>query len=99
MKYRDFVLKVIRIRRRLILNQHSKLNTVQCFNLMRAMKIWLEAYPHATEEQLARFFLRHSIDILYIIPGQGCTAHDKLITQFNKLYEEASNTTRVEARA
>ena len=89
MKHRDFVLKTIRIRRRIMDQGHSKINPMQCYSRMKSMEDWLKFYPQATEEQLQKFFVRNSINILYILPGRRCVAHEKLINQFTELYEMA----------
>lgn len=94
MKHRQFILKVIRIRKRLILNGHSRANAMQCFTRMRKMENWLSFFPNASEENMRKFFLRHTIDILYLIPGERCTAHEKLLKEFNELYATAKEKNR-----
>lgn len=91
MTHRDFILKAIRIRKRLMDQGYSKLNPQGCHLRMNKLKGWLDFYPNATDEQVAKFFAFRADYILYILPGERCTAHKKLLTQFTDLYEKGNN--------
>ena len=91
MTHRDFILKAIRIRKRLMHDGYSKLNRQACNVKMHKMKAWLDFYPNATEEQVSKFFFFHAENIRYILPGESCTAHNKLINQYTQLYDQAND--------
>lgn len=85
MKHRDFILKVIRIRRRLIQSGDSKLNLAFCTRAMNDIERWIKFYPKATEKQLRNYFIYHSTTIGYLMPGANCKAHAKLSNQYAEL--------------
>jgi len=42
---------------------------MECFLAIRALKPWMDAYPHATDDQVAAHLRRHKYAVMALLPG------------------------------
>ncbi len=49
----------------------------------------LKFWPYSSNETMARFINNKSLQIMYLIPGSNCRAHDSLSKEFNSLYHKS----------
>ncbi|MGQ1890623.1 hypothetical protein ACT29H_09295 [Thermophagus sp. OGC60D27] len=86
---RLFVKRIIRIRKRLILNDESKLDHSMAIRIIAILEKYLDYYPFNTRQSMSKFVLRHASDIMYLIPGKTSKSHKRLMQSFNEIYSEA----------
>jgi ribosomal 50S subunit-associated protein YjgA (DUF615 family) len=85
MTSREFINKIIRMRSRLIKDGKGHRNSAAIISAIKKLKIWLEAYPKASEHQVRNFLRSHSEEVFFILPGKGSRAHDSLMQQLNSI--------------
>lgn len=84
MKYRSFLIKVIRIRKMLLKTERNHRNKMAVTCDVEFLERHMAANTY-TEDQWKYFFQRHAEKIYNIIPGNGCKSHEKLLTEFNTI--------------
>ena len=75
--------KVVRMRRRLIKSGQSQRSILQISEALKPIEGWLEAYPQASDQAAAKVIRSNYSRIRILIPGAGCTAHNKLIQELD----------------
>lgn len=81
---RSFVKKLFNLRNRLIVSGKSYINNARAFSVMEQMKIWMDAYPFATEEQFTKFLKRNYNELMYLIPGGECKSKNAWVEKLNE---------------
>ncbi len=66
---RTFAEKAIRMRERVIDLKRSNRNDMECWLAIKCIKPWLDAYPNATPQQVARHLKRHYNAVQCLLPG------------------------------
>lgn len=87
---RQWLLKVIRMRRKIIQLHRSHKGKPECDFLQRH----LEAYNYS-EQTLSAFFIRHSDKIYSILPGKGFKARKKFENEFARILDECHDKARI----
>ena len=91
MNARQWIMKVIRIRRRMMFEGVSIKSKVEVDCAIANLKKWLDFWPKATDDQVRRFLRKHEEDVMTIMPGQKCPAFKKLNDELNELIYEKSH--------
>jgi hypothetical protein len=84
-KVRDYIKKVIRIRKRLIAEGKSRLNLPLAWHHINHLEKYLKYYPYNKDYQMASFWRRNAAKVLELIPGQSSRIHDELVHEFNDI--------------
>jgi len=84
-RVKKYVLKVIRIRKKLIAEGKSRMNDHLAADTIRHIERHLGAFPFRYDYQMANFWRRNAGKILQLIPGQGSKLHDQLVNEFNDI--------------
>lgn len=82
---RQFLEKVIRMRQLLMRNGLSQRNVIESSLAIRALKPWLDAYPHATAAQVAAHIRRHYNAVLAIMPGAAAANGQAFQKKLNEI--------------
>lgn len=88
---RKWLMLVIAIRKRLIINGTNKKNVLLMTCYIRNTESWLQAYPNATDQQILRFFNRHHNNIYELLPGSQSSCFKKFQEQFNSYLQLSYN--------
>lgn len=86
---RSFINRVIRTRKRLIINEESQKNKSLLLQKIAHLEKLLEHYPFNTRAQMSRFIIRQAPEIMYLIPGRNSNSHLSLMGGFEEIYQEA----------
>lgn len=84
-RVKKYVLKVIRIRKKLIAEGKSKMNNTLAADTINQLEKYLGNFPLNKDYQMANFWRRNAGKILQLIPGQGSKLHDQLVNEFNDI--------------
>lgn len=82
---KQFLNKILRIRKALIKASISKKDAVMMRLKMRWLEKHLTTYPNASKTALAKFTNRHRPAIEYIMPGTNCSSYDALYNQLQNI--------------
>lgn len=82
---RDFANKLIRMRTYLVQNGKSYRNEMAVYKAIKRLKSWLDFYPAASDEQVARYLQKNADAVMALMPGTRSAAHQSLQQQFNNL--------------
>jgi len=85
MKPRPFLLKVIALRQKLMDTKIGQRNIIESSMAIRILKPWLDAYPHATDQQVAAHIRRHYGAVQAIMPGGGAGNAREFQNQLNHI--------------
>jgi len=69
MKPRDFLHKLIALRKRLIKDGKSNVNQMKAISIIERLENFLKAYPNASEEGIKKIILKYRDDIKFLIPA------------------------------
>lgn len=86
---RSTIKRIIRMRKRLILNDQSKGDKFRLLRNIEQLEKLLNYYPFNTRETMSRFVIRQAPDIMALIPGKGSRSHEKMMADFDEIYNEA----------
>ncbi|TLX73724.1 hypothetical protein E9993_14800 [Labilibacter sediminis] len=84
---RSYVKKLIRMRRHLI--KEGVNNYQHAHEVVERLDKLLNFWPYDTPRKMAYFVHNHSAEILYLIPGPNCRAHNSLTAEFNSLLSQS----------
>ena len=84
---RSYVKKLIRMRRLLIRKGVNKYR--QAPEVIEKLDKLLDFWPYDTPRKMAHFVQNHSAEILYLIPGPNCRAHNSLAAEFKALLSQS----------
>lgn len=84
---RSFILSAIRQRQRLMHEGRSHRNQMQMMAQVDHLSRYLNVYPHLTDVQTAKFFIRNKEGIALLLPGVGSKDHQARISRFNEISE------------
>lgn len=82
---RAFLNKSISMREAIMRKQPSAHNHLSCAKAINQIKPWLQAYPKATDQQVAAHILRNYLAIQVILPGGNAASAPTLQTQLHQL--------------
>ena len=85
--YRNYILSLCRVRRKLIISGKSNKNDYRCNEIIRKLEAWIFAYPNASLKGYASFFMKNGTDILYLIASN--TTYNKNLNTFAELYSQS----------
>lgn len=86
---KQFIAKIIRIRIFLIRYNKSKINCPGFEEEIEKLNYYTNLY--SSESRLAEMILLNNRFIIKIIPGRGSKIHDRLLREYYKIHEAASN--------
>jgi len=85
---RDFAMKLIRMRARLMRTGKSQRNEAAMHNAIKQLKSWLDFYPHTTDAQVARYLQRNAGALTAIMPGVRCATYTSLNKQLQTILND-----------
>jgi len=92
---RAFALRVIRVRKKLLIDSTSRRNAVIIGLALKSVEPWLDAYPYATYQQVRGHLYRKRLAFLTLIPGPKSTLHQKMMQEFTTILNDyPMNTNR-----
>lgn len=84
---RQFLQKVINVRQELMRTGLSQRNVIESSMAIRILKPWLDAYPHATDVQVAAHIRRNYGTLQTIMPGGASANAAEFQNQLNQIIE------------
>jgi hypothetical protein len=91
---KDYVKKVIRIRKRLIADNKSRMSKVLALHHINHLEKYLKAYAYDKDYQMAGFWIRNRGRVMDLLPGSGSNSHTELVNELNNI---DSITMRIDA--
>jgi hypothetical protein len=82
---KQFLNKVLRIRKRLVHDGKCKKNVTRLLHLSTKIEQYLQFYPKASEAAMRKWMRKHEAEILELIPGNK--AGDSMKKEFFNLIE------------
>lgn len=78
-----YLKKVVRIRKHLIREKKSGIQTWRALQIIQELEKYINAYPSASSEFWKRFIKKKYEDIIYLIPINN--TKEKLINELNRI--------------
>lgn len=85
---RQFIEKTIRMRERMICLKRSHRSDMECYLAIRSLKPWLEAYPNASDRQVAAHLARHKYAVLTLLPGGDAPNAQSMQSEFQTILNQ-----------
>ena len=82
---KKFILKVLRIRKRLLFNNVSKKSRASVEAAMFPFTRYIDFYPNATDRGYRGLIKKHYSKFIYLMPGSESKASHALNTELNQL--------------
>lgn len=75
MNHPDYLIKLIRVRKRIIKQKAGFRSSLRCLGIIKSMELTINCYKHWTDKDWKIYFKRHYNEILYLIPGNQSRSH------------------------
>jgi len=81
---KQFVVKVLKMRKHLVRNNLSKKNAARVLKSLKKFELYLDFYPNVSDESIKKYCIKHIDDLLFLMPGKGSSSFQKLNQELNQ---------------